>query len=104
MLHIIHEKGTTLSPEEKLPVKERAIAMEKRMEDYFHSHPMAILTAEECQKIFGGLLTSIRRSLTNLATRELLVKDQRHRKMGSMGVSLCTYSLRRIAGTQLSMI
>lgn len=103
MSNTIHQSGTTLSPVELATVEKRANSMESRMKEYFEKHPMSQLTAEDCHKIFGGLLTSVRRSLSNLVTRDVLTKDQKNKKEGSYKVKLCTFSLKHLSTGQVNL-
>lgn len=77
--------------------EEAARPQEATILEYFQDHPEAVLTPPEVQQATGlqCLMTSIRRSLTNLTNQGHLEKREDNQRPGLHGVSNCTWCLRR---------
>jgi hypothetical protein len=102
----IHQTGTHLSPHEIAAITTRAKSLEDEMRRFFSSNYRSRgYTAAEVHVVFNHcLLTSIRRSLTNLLNEGYLVKDEREKRPGPHGVALCVYKLRPVVGEQLELL
>jgi hypothetical protein len=101
-----HQSGTTLSSEEYATITTRAKSLEDEMRRFFASNYRSRgYTAAEVHAVFNHcLLTSIRRSLTNLLNEGYLIKDEKEKRPGPHGVALCVYKLRPAPGTQLNLL
>lgn len=85
----IHQSGTQLSIYEFLAVKHNADSLEGVLKVFF-SDKKESFTAEDILNLFpGNLLTSIRRSLSNLKNEGYLIKGEK--KVGSHGVKIIGY-------------
>ena len=95
-MNTIHQQGTILSLEEKKKLRSRANSMENQIRSFFRSTPRGYTAEDIHAALFPfGLLTSVRRSLSNLLNEEFLIKetDDKKRK-GSRGVFLHTYRIK----------
>jgi hypothetical protein len=101
-----HQSGTTLSSEEYAAITTRAKSLEDEMRRFFASnYRREGYTAAEVHAAFNScLLTSIRRSLTNLFNEGYLVKDEKEKRPGPHGVALCVYKLKVKVGGQLELL
>ncbi len=90
-MNTIHEHGITLSEKEKAALVRKADSMEYRIREFFRYTDKAY-TAENIHRglFHTGLLTSVRRSLSNLKNEGFLEKTQ-HKHEGSHRVRIHTY-------------
>ena len=85
-----YERGTTLSGSERKAV---AASIERTNAAVLDAvREMGGATAFEVHDRVGGLLTSVRRSLTDLFNAGVLVKDGK--RMGRYGINVCIYKLK----------
>ncbi len=98
----IHECGTVLSEKEKKLLKRKAGSMEAQIANFFNCTSKGYTAEEIHAALFPfGLLTSVRRSLTNLMNEGFLQKEADDKKrMGSRRVRIHTYSRLIINGQQ----
>jgi Fic family protein len=88
----IHAKGYTPSEQDTKRIARSASAMNAKVLALFLDNPNTGYIAPEVHAIVGGLLTSVRRTLTDLMNEGLLVKTG-HRRKGAFGVENCEYKL-----------
>lgn len=91
----IHAKGYTPSEQDTKRIARSASAMNAKVLALFRDNPNTGYIAPEVHAIVGGLLTSVRRTLTDLMNEGLLVKTGKRRK-GAFGVENCEYKLKCI--------
>ena len=88
----IHSQGYAPSEKDTKRIARSASAMSAKVLALFRDNPNAGYIAPEVHAIVGGLLTSVRRTLTDLMNEGLLVKTG-HRRKGAFGVENCEYKL-----------
>lgn len=88
----IHAQGYTPSEQDTKRIARSASAMNAKVLALFRDNPNTGYIAPEVHAIVGGLLTSVRRTLTDLMNDEFLVKTGQRRK-GAFGVENCEYKL-----------
>jgi len=95
-MNTIHQQGTILSLSEKQKLRRKADSMESQIKAFFNSTSKGYTAEEIHVALFPfGLLTSVRRSLSNLLNEEFLIKEEEDKKRkGSRGVRLHTYAKR----------
>ena len=89
-MNLIHQQGTMLSGHEFTELFNKALSQTEKIMLWYHERS-GEYTAEEIQKnvLPGTLLTSVRRSMTDLSNSGYLVKGTK--VMGSYGVHIYTY-------------
>lgn len=85
-----YERGTTLSGSERKALSSSIQRTNAAVLDAVRT--MGGGTAFEVHDRVGGLLTSVRRSLTDLFNVGVLVKDGK--RMGRYGINVCIYKLK----------
>ncbi len=85
-----YERGTTLSGSERKALSSSIQRTNAAVLEVVRD--MGGATAEEVHDRIGGLLTSVRRSLTDLMNAGMLVKDGK--RMGRYGVRVSVYKLK----------
>ena len=88
----VHAKGYTPCEQDTRRIARSASAMNAKVLALFRDNPNTGYIAPEVHAIVGGLLTSVRRTLTDLMNDEFLVKTGNRRK-GAFGVENCEYKL-----------
>lgn len=87
-----HENGTRLSGNERRRITDSMQRTNDRALHLLRETPEGV-TAEELQQHIGGLLSSCRRTLTDLFNAGVLVKDGK--RMGRYGVRVTVYKLKQ---------
>ena len=88
----VHAKGYTPSEQDTRRIARSSSAMNAKVLALFRDNPDTGYIAPEVHAIVGGLLTSVRRTLTDLMNDEKLIKTGKRRK-GAFGVENCEYKL-----------
>ena len=88
----VHAKGYTPCEQDTRRIARSASAMNAKVLALFRDNPDTAYIAPEVHAIVGGLLTSVRRTLTDLMNEGHLVKNG-NRRRGAFGVENCEYKL-----------
>jgi hypothetical protein len=88
---------STFAPEERTYLGSVATSQREEILALYASSPQLRATPAEVWGLLGkrGLLTSIRRAITELTQEGYLEKDEHNRKPGEYGISNATWGLKR---------
>lgn len=89
----VHDRSGTMSHSEHERIGKAAMSLEARIKDFYKKHPNERFTAEDIERLVPSncVLTSYRRSLTDLTKDGFLTHDTVNKKPGKY-VMLTTYT------------
>lgn len=100
----IHDKGANLTDQEGRRLEKKAMKQDDIIIEFFERHKGRPYTPWEVHRALGEtmLITSVRRSLSNLTEQGILIKREDYKKMEETDTSNNTWMMP--AGKQLELL